>query len=58
MRAKGGIPRIVATVMWGRNEKEMLRKLKEWNRPIHRVRVRSEKIVGTWKRCYGLRRVS
>jgi IS5 family transposase len=57
VRAKGGIPRIVATGMWGRDEQETLRKLKEWNQPIHRVRGRIEKIFGTWKRCYGLRRM-
>ncbi|MGD9810781.1 MAG: IS5 family transposase [Sphingobium sp.] len=57
VRAKGGIPRIVATGMWGRDEAETLRKLREWNQPIHRVRGRIEKIFGTWKRCYGLRRM-
>ena len=57
VRAKGGIPRIVATGMWGRDEQETLRKLKAWNQPIHRVRGRIEKIFGTWKRCYGLRRM-
>ena len=57
IRAKGGIPRIVATGMWGRDEAETLRKLKEWNQPIHRVRGRIEKIFGTWKRSYGLRRM-
>lgn len=57
VRAKGGIPRIVATGMWGRDEQETLRKLHEWNPPIHRVRGRIEKIFGTWKRCYGLRRM-
>lgn len=57
VRAKGGVPRIVATGMWGRNEAETLRKLHEWNQPIHRVRGRIEKIFGTWKRCYGLRRM-
>ena len=55
--AKGGIPRIVATGMWGRDEAETLRKLHEWNQPIHRVRARIEKIFGTWKRSYGLRRM-
>lgn len=55
--AKGGTPRIVATGMWGRDETETLRKLHEWNQPIHRVRARIEKIFGTWKRCYGLRRM-
>lgn len=57
VRAKGGTPRIVATGMWGRDERETLRKLKEWNQPIHRVRGRIEKIFGTWKRSYGLRRM-
>jgi IS5 family transposase len=57
VRAKGGIARIVATGMWGRDEQETLRKLKEWNQPIHRVRGRIEKIFGTWKRCYGLCRM-
>jgi len=57
VRAKGGIPRIVATGMWGRDEAETLRKLHAWNQPIHRVRGRIEKIFGTWKRCYGLRRM-
>lgn len=57
VRGKGGIPRIVATGMWGRDEAETLRKLHEWNQPIHRVRGRIEKIFGTWKRCYGLRRM-
>lgn len=57
VRAKGGIPRIVATGMWGRDEAETLRNLHEWNQPIHRVRGRIEKIFGTWKRCYGLRRM-
>jgi transposase, IS5 family len=57
VRAKGGVPRIVATGMWGRDEAETLRKLKEWNQPIHRVRGRIEKIFGTWKRSYGLRRM-
>lgn len=55
--AKGGVPRIVATGVWGRDEQAALRKLKEWNQPIHRVRGRIEKIFGTWKRSYGLRRI-
>jgi IS5 family transposase len=57
VRAKGGIPRIVATGMWGRDEQETRRKLHEWNQPSQRVRGRIEKIFGTWKRCYGLRRM-
>ena len=57
VRAKGGVPRIVATGMWGRDEAEALQKLEDWNQPIHRVRGRIEKIFGTWKRSYGLRRM-
>lgn len=43
--------------MWGSDEQETLCKLQEWNQPIHRVRGRIEKIFGTWKRCYGQRRM-
>ena len=57
VRAKGGTPRIVATGMWGRDETETLARLESWNQPIHRVRGRIEKIFGTWKRSYGLRRM-
>jgi transposase, IS5 family len=57
VRAKGGTPRIVATAMWGRDEQETLGRLKAHNRPIHQVRGRIEKIFGTWKRSYGLRRM-
>ncbi len=56
VRAKGGTPRIGATGMWGRAEAEMLARLDAWNQPIQRVRGRIEKIFGTWKRSYGLRR--
>jgi IS5 family transposase len=57
VRAKGGTPRVIATGMWGRDEAETLARLDAWNQPIHRVRGRIEKIFGTWKRCYGLRRM-
>lgn len=57
VRTKGGTPRIVATGMWGRDAAETLKRLDAWNRPIHRVRGRIEKIFGTWKRSYGLRRM-
>ena len=57
VRAKGGTPRIALTAMWGRDEEETLARLDAWNQPIHRVRARIEKIFGTWKRCYGLRRM-
>lgn len=57
VRAKGGTPRVILTAMWGRDERETLARLDAWNQPIHRVRGRIEKIFGTWKRCYGLRRM-
>jgi IS5 family transposase len=57
VRAKGGSPRIAATAMWGRDEHETLARLDAWNAPIHCVRARIEKIFGTWKRSYGLRRM-
>lgn len=57
VRAKGGTPRVVLTGMWGRDEQETLVRLEAWNQPIHRVRGRIEKIFGTWKRSYGLRRM-
>ncbi|MFT9207212.1 MULTISPECIES: transposase [Acetobacter] len=31
--------------------------LKAWNDDVHRTRGRIEKIFGTWKRSYGLRRM-
>jgi IS5 family transposase len=57
VRAKGGTPRVVATGMWGRDERETMARLYAWNQPIHRIRGRIEKIFGTWKRSYGLRRM-
>lgn len=57
VRAKGGTPRIVATGMWGRDKQETSTRLSAWNKPIFRVRGRIEKIFGTWKRSYGLRRL-
>jgi IS5 family transposase len=57
LRARGGTPRIVATGMWGRPGDDTLRKLRRWNYAIQRVRCRIEKIFGTWKRSYGLRRM-
>jgi IS5 family transposase len=43
--------------MWGRDEAETHKHLDAWNQSIHRGRARIEKIFGTWKRSYGLRRV-
>ena len=49
VRTKGGTPRVILTAMWGRDEQETLAHLDAWNRPIHRIRGRIEKIFGTWK---------
>ena len=57
IRTKGGTPRVILTAMWGRDEQETLARLDAWNRPIHRIRGRIEKIFGTWKRSYGLHRM-
>ena len=57
VRAKGGVPRIAATGMWGGDEAETLARLAAFNAAIQRVRARIEKIFGTWKRSYGLRRL-
>jgi transposase, IS5 family len=57
VKAKGGVPRVAATGIWGRDPEEALAKLKSWNESILRVRCRIEKIFGTWKRSYGLRRM-
>lgn len=57
VRARGGVPRTVATGMWARDEAETMTRLHAWNQPIHRVRGRIEKIFGTWKRGCGLRRM-
>lgn len=57
VRAKGGIPCIIATGTWGANEHETLARLAAYHQPIHCVRARIEKIFGTWKRSYGLSRM-
>ena len=57
VQARGGTPRVVLTAMWGRDERETLARRDAWNQPIHRIRGRIEKIFGTWKRSYGLRRM-
>ncbi len=61
MRARGGTPRVVATGVWAKadaaSEAEAERRLADWNRAIHVVRCRIEKIFGTWKRSYGFRRM-
>jgi IS5 family transposase len=57
VRARGGTPCVIATGMWERDQAEFHARLQAWNQPIHRVRARIEKIFGTWKRSYRLRRM-
>lgn len=54
---RGGRARVVATQVWARDEDAGAAKLKAINRPIHKVRCRIEKIFGTCKQHYGLRRI-
>ncbi len=55
IRARGGTPRIVHTGTWG--GEEALARLKAHNAEVRRVRARIEKVFGTCKRSYGLRRM-
>jgi IS5 family transposase len=55
IRARGGVPRIVHTGTWG--GPEALARLQAHNAEVRRVRARIEKVFGTAKRCYGLRRM-
>lgn len=55
IRAQGGQARVVYTHTWG--GPEALARLKTWNAEVRAVRCRIEKVFGTWKRSYGLRRV-
>jgi IS5 family transposase len=49
---------VVATAVWARTEADAARKLKAINQPIHKVRCRIEKVFGTCKQHYGLRRMA
>ena len=55
IRARGGIPRVVHTSTWG--GPDALKRLLEHNAHVRRVRCRIEKVFGTCKRSYGLRRM-
>ena len=55
IRAKGGVPAVVGTGTWG--GAEALARLEAHNARVQRVRCRIEKVFGTWKRSYGLRRM-
>ena len=54
---RGGRARVVVTAVWARDEDDGAAKLKAINGPIHKVRCRIEKIFGTCKQHYGLRRM-
>lgn len=51
------MPRVALTGMWGRDEAETQARLAAWNGAIQRARASVEKIFGTWKRSYALRRM-
>ncbi len=55
---RGGRARVVVTGIWARNEDDAATKLRAINGPIHQVRGRIEKIFGTCKQHYGLRRIA
>ena len=55
---RGGRARVVVTAVWARDEDDGAAKLKAINGPIHKVRCRIEKIFGTCKQHYGLRRMA
>jgi transposase, IS5 family len=57
VRARGGTPRIALIAMWDKPGDDTLSKLRRWNYSVQRIRCRVEKIFGTWKRSYGLRRM-
>ena len=58
IEGRGGRARVVATHVWARDEDDAAAKLKSINGPIHKVRCRIEKIFGTCKQHYGLRRMA
>jgi IS5 family transposase len=55
IRARGGVPAIVGTGTWG--GPAALARLEAHNARVQRVRCRIEKVFGTCKRSYGLRRM-
>ena len=57
VRARGGTPLVVQTGAWGRPGDDTLGRLRAWNHGVNRIRCRIEKVFGTWKRSYGLRRM-
>lgn len=59
IRAAGGQPRLPGRGVWAAagDGAAALARLEAWNEQVGRVRRRIEKIFGTWKRSYGLRRM-
>ena len=55
VRARGGTARVVYPHTWG--GPQALARLEAWNAEVRSVRCRIEKVFGTWKRSYGLRRM-
>jgi IS5 family transposase len=55
MRTRGGVPWTIGTGTWG--GPKALARLETHNDAPQRVRCRFEKVVGTCKRSYGLRRM-
>jgi IS5 family transposase len=55
IRARGGTPKVVHTGTWG--GPEALARLEAHNAGVRRVRCRIEKVFGTCKRSYGMRRM-
>ena len=55
IRARGGVPRVVHTGTWG--GPEALARLEAHNAAVRRIRARIEKVFGTCKHSYGLRRM-
>ncbi len=55
IRARGGTPLVVYSSSWGGPEAHAC--LVAHNAEVRRVRCRIEKVFGTCKRCYGLRRM-
>jgi transposase, IS5 family len=58
VRARGGVARVAPTHYWGREGDEAAAEAFAARvKAIQRIRSRIEKIFGTWKRSYGLRRM-
>lgn len=58
VKAKGGLTAVAATGYWAREgDRKAEARFLARNATIHRVRARIEKVFGTWKRSYGLRRM-